>query len=67
MTVNVNLLSEAFGIKYVGFPSFALFLVSIAIVPAFPYVSRGLFFIGLGYVLTVTGFVIVLLSQYHVR
>jgi hypothetical protein len=67
MNLDVNLLSEEFGIKYIGFPSFAFFVVSILLVPVFPYVSLGLFFIGVGYVVAMGGFILILLSRYHVR
>lgn len=67
MNIDVNFFSEEFGVNYIGYPSFVFFLVSIAIVPIFPHVSLGLFFIGLGYVVAMTGFILILLSQYHVR
>lgn len=66
MTVEVELLSEEFGIKYIGLPAFAFFLVSIALVQFYPNVSFALFFIGLGYVITMAGFGFLLLWRNHV-
>lgn len=67
MNIEANFFSEEFGIKYIGFPSFAFFLTSIAIVPVFPYVSAGLFFIGMGYVLLMVGFIVILYSNHYAR
>lgn len=65
MNVEAALFSEEFGIKYVIFPSFAFFLVSVALVPVVPSAAVALFFVALGYVLLVTGFLVLLASKYH--
>lgn len=67
MNVKLDFFSEEFGIKFIGLPSFAFFIVSIALVPTFPNVSVALFFIGVGHVLTMAGFILIMVSQYHAR